>query len=35
MYLCFDSDQAGKDGAAQAAAQLQKKGKPSTRRAAG
>ncbi|MBL0379344.1 MAG: toprim domain-containing protein [Desulfofustis sp. PB-SRB1] len=26
VYLCFDSDQAGKDGAAQAAAQLQKKG---------
>jgi DNA primase len=26
VYLCFDSDQAGKDGATQAAAQLQKKG---------
>jgi DNA primase len=26
VYLCFDSDQAGKDGAAQAAEQLQKKG---------
>jgi DNA primase len=26
VYLCFDSDQAGKDGATQAAAQLRKKG---------